>query len=76
MRYTAIAFEKLLDSSIKQKQDELHQWVQKKNDVLTKWNLIKTEEPISNIEKFTVIQGGDHINSIILRMIHEAQKNS
>jgi sugar-specific transcriptional regulator TrmB len=74
MRFTGIPLEKLIDSFIKKKQDNLHTWEKKRNDLLDKWRHIQTKEVSGTIEKFIIARGKEHINSIILRMIDDTEK--
>jgi sugar-specific transcriptional regulator TrmB len=72
-RFTAVPFEKLIDSFIKSKQEEVALIEEKKEDLLSDWNRISQTELDSSLEKFSVIEGNKKIFHKISQMVKESK---
>jgi sugar-specific transcriptional regulator TrmB len=72
-RFTAVPFEKVLDSSIKAKQDEAAQIEKTKEEILAYWKNISRIKIEPSLEKFVVIEGNIKINQKISQMITETK---
>jgi sugar-specific transcriptional regulator TrmB len=73
VRFTAVSFEKVLDSSIKAKQDEAAQIEKTKEEILAYWKNISRTKIEPSLEKFVVIEGNNKINQKISQMITETK---
>ncbi len=72
-RYTAVEFEKIIDSFIKSKREEVDQIEESKDDLLSDWKKISQTELESSLERFSVIEGEKKIFQKISQMIKETQ---
>ena len=70
-RYIAVQFEKLIDSFIKSKQEEVTRIEETKKDLLSDWKKISKSELESPLEKFAVIEGNRKIHHKISQMVKE-----
>jgi len=70
-RFIAVPLEKVIDSFIKSKREEVTQIEETKKDILSDWNKISQTELDSSIEKFGVIEGKKKIFHKITQMIKE-----
>jgi len=73
-RYTAVPFEKVIDSFIKLRRQEATQIEEAKNRLLSDWNRISQTELDSSLEKFGVIEGTQKIYKKISQMLKETEK--
>jgi len=73
VRFTAVPFEKVLDSSIKAKQDEAAQIEKTKEEILNHWKKISRVAIEPSLEKFVVIEGNNKINQKISETIKETR---
>lgn len=73
-RFSAVPFEKLLDSFVKAKREEADLIERTKEDLLIYWRHIDREKLEAPTEKFTVIEGSHRIYSKALTMIKETKK--
>jgi sugar-specific transcriptional regulator TrmB len=71
-RFSAIPFEKVLDTFIKAKIEETKKLQQSKAEILSNWQSLKLEDKTS--AKFTVIEGRAFIFSKIQQMIQETSR--
>lgn len=72
-RFTAVPFEKLIDSFIESKREEVALIEEKKKDLLSDWNRISQPELDSSVEKFSVIEGNKKIFHKISQMVKETR---
>ncbi len=72
-RFTAVPFEKVIDSFIKSKQEEVALIEEKKKDLLSDWNKISQSELDLSLEKFAVIEENKKIFQKISQMIKETK---
>jgi len=72
-RYTAIPFEKVIDSYTKSKREEAERIEEAKETLLSDWNRISQEEIDSTLEKFGVIEGPKKVYNKISQLIEETQ---
>ncbi|TRO45979.1 hypothetical protein E2P65_06535 [Candidatus Bathyarchaeota archaeon] len=70
-RFTAVPFEKALDSFIKSKREEVAQIEEAKKDLISVWKKISQVEIESSLEKFAVIEGSKKIHLKISQMVKE-----
>lgn len=70
-RFTAVPFEKVIDSFIKSKREEVTLIEETKKDLLSDWENISQTELDSSLEKFSVIEGKKMIFNKISQMIKE-----
>lgn len=70
-RYIAVPFEKLIDSFIKSKREEVEHIEKTKKDLLSDWEKISQIELDYSLEKFSVIEGYKKIFNKVLGMIKE-----
>ncbi len=70
-RYTAIPFEKVIDSFIKSKREEVALIEESKNDLLSDWKKISQTELEPSLERFSVIEGKKKIAYKLSQMIKE-----
>jgi sugar-specific transcriptional regulator TrmB len=73
VRFTAVSFEKVLDSSIKAKQNEAAQIEKTKKEILDHWKNTNRVELEPLLEKFVVIEGNNKINQKISETIKETK---
>ena len=73
-RYTAVAFEKIIDSFIKSKKEEVDRIEKTKDDLISDWGKIRQIELDSSLERFSVIEGEKKIFNKISQMIKETKK--
>jgi sugar-specific transcriptional regulator TrmB len=73
-RFTAVPFENLIDSFIKNKKQEVEQIERTKNDLLSDWNNISQNELDYSLEKFSVIEGTKKIFNRIVGMASQAKR--
>ncbi len=73
-RFSAVPFEKLLDSFAKAKREEADLIEGKKEELLTIWGHLDKTKLEAPTEKFTVIEGGHRIYSKMLTMIEQTRK--
>ena len=71
-RFAAIPLEKVIDSFIRSKKEEVTQIEETKKDLLYDWNAISQTELEASIEKFSVIKGEKKIFQKISQMIKDA----
>ncbi len=70
-RYIAVPFEKLINSFIKSKREEVEHIEKTKKDLLSDWEKISQIELDYSLEKFSVIEGYKKIFNKVLGMIKE-----
>jgi len=70
-RYTAVPLDKVIDSFIKSKQEEVAQIEEAKKELLSDWEKISQREFKSSLEKFTIIEGKKKVQHKISNMIKE-----
>ncbi len=70
-RYIAVPFEKLIDTFIKSKREEVEHIEKTKKDLLSDWEKISQIELDYSLEKFSVIEGYKKIFNEVLGMIKE-----
>lgn len=68
-RFTAVSFEKIIDSFIKSKREEVKKIEESKRDLISDWNKISHSELDSALEKFAVIEGNKKIFDKISQMV-------
>ena len=73
-RFTSVPFEKVIDSFIKAKREEVDQIEESKDDLLSDWKKISSTELESSLERFSVIEGEKKIFQKISQMIKETKK--
>jgi sugar-specific transcriptional regulator TrmB len=73
-RFTAVPFEKVLDSNIKARQEETAQIESQKNELLSYLRSMSQSEPEPTLEKFVVIEGNHRIFTKISQMIRETKR--
>lgn len=71
-RFTAVSFEKIIDSFIKSKREEVKNVEESKRDLISDWNKISRSELDSALEKFAVIEGNKKIFYKISQMVKVA----
>jgi sugar-specific transcriptional regulator TrmB len=74
-RFTAVSLEKVIDSFIKSRREEVALIEKTKKDLLSDWERISKTEVILPLEKFTVIEGDKRIYRKIAEMVKEAQNS-
>ncbi len=74
MRLTAIPFEQVIDSLITERKKTTASLEEKKNEILTKWNLISAEKLPVTSERFVVLSGRGNVYLKILHLVRETQK--
>ena len=72
VRFTPVAFENVVESAIKAKQEEAAKIQNTKQELLDYWKTLNKEEKAISIEKFMVIEGTKRINDKISQMIKNA----
>ena len=73
-RFSAVPFEKVLDSFVKAKREEADLIERTKEDLLLYWRHVDRAKLEAPTEKFTVIEGSHRIYSKVLTMIEETRK--
>ena len=73
-RFSAVPFEKVLDSFVKAKREEADLIERTKEDLLLYWRHVDGAKLEAPTEKFTVIEGSHRIYSKVLTMIEETRK--
>jgi sugar-specific transcriptional regulator TrmB len=73
-RFTAVPFEKLIDSFIKTKKQEVEQIEKTKSDLLSDWDSISQTELDYSLEKFSVIEGTKKIFNKTVDMAKHAKR--
>ncbi len=71
-RFSAVPFEKIIDSYIKSKREEVSLIEEAKNDLISDWNELRRIEPDSKLERFSVIEGKKKVFKKITQMISES----
>jgi sugar-specific transcriptional regulator TrmB len=74
-KFSAVPFEKVLDSIAKAKFEEAKIIEAKKRNLLSDWESIAVPEVEENTSKFTVIKGRNHVYSKIQQMIEETRNH-
>jgi sugar-specific transcriptional regulator TrmB len=72
-RFTAVPFEKLVDSYIKTKRDEANIVESTKNDLIADWKRVAKQLPLSPLERFVVIEGWKKIYPRFFEMVKGSQ---
>lgn len=73
-RFLAVPLEKVINSFIRSKREEVDQIEQTKEDLLSDWKKIKQIQLESSVERFSVIEGEKKIFNKISQMIKETKK--
>lgn len=73
-RFSAVPFEKVLDSFVKAKREEADLIERTKGDLLLYWRHVDGAKIEATTEKFTVIEGSHRIYSKVLTMIEDTRK--
>lgn len=73
MRFTPVAFEKVLELTIKEKKQQAEHIEETKEQLLTYWRNLNKKELDNSLEKFVVIEGRHKVYSKIAQMITEAK---
>lgn len=71
-RFSAVPFEKIIDSYVTSKKEEVALIEERKSDLLSDWNKIRRTVPDYNLERFSVIEGKKQIFKKISQMISES----
>jgi sugar-specific transcriptional regulator TrmB len=74
VRYTAIAFENIVESAIKAKQEEAVKIQNTKQELLNYWKNLSKHHLELPIEKFAVIEGRPKVYARITQMLKDAKK--
>ncbi|UCC58255.1 MAG: hypothetical protein JSW14_07915 [Candidatus Bathyarchaeum sp.] len=74
-RFTAVALEKVIDSFLKSRREEVAQVEKTKKDLLSDWERISKTQVKLPLEKFTVIEGNKKIYRKIAEMIEKTQNS-
>jgi sugar-specific transcriptional regulator TrmB len=74
-KFSAVPFEKVLDSIAKAKFEEAKIIEANKGNLLSDWESIAIQEVEENTSKFTVIKGRNHVYSKIQQMIEETRNH-
>jgi sugar-specific transcriptional regulator TrmB len=72
MRFTPVAFEKVLELTIKEKKQQAERIEETKEQLLNYWKSLNKKDLDSSLEKFVVIEGRHKVYSKIAQMITEA----
>lgn len=75
MRFTPVAFEKVLELSINEKKQQAERIEETKEQLLTYWKNLNRKTLDTSIEKFVVIEGRHKVYSKISQLITEAKTN-
>jgi sugar-specific transcriptional regulator TrmB len=73
-KFSAVQFEKVLDSFLKARMEQTRRIQQNKDKILSDWHSISIPESDSLTPKFTVIEGRSHIYSKIQLMIQDTKE--
>jgi sugar-specific transcriptional regulator TrmB len=73
-RFTAVQFEKVLDSYVKSRRDELSSIEQTKQTLIDEWNKISRSQSETTAEKIMVITGDNKICQKICQMARETER--
>ncbi len=73
-RFTIVPFEALLDAFINAKRNEVANFTEQKESLLSSWRAISVPESEYTVAKFSVITSKKKIHSKMLSMIDEAKK--
>lgn len=73
IRYTPVAFERILESAIKAKKDEAAKIQNTKQELVDYWKNLDKNKIELPLEKFSVIEGRQRIYSKILQMLQETK---
>lgn len=73
MRFTPIAFEKVLEITIKEKKQQAERIEESKEQLLAYWKNLNKKELDNSLEKFVIIEGRHKVYSKIAQMITEAK---
>jgi sugar-specific transcriptional regulator TrmB len=73
-RFSAVQFEKVLDSFLKAKMEQARRIQQNKDELLSDWQSIAIAESASSPAKFTVIEGRPYVYSKIQQMIQDTRE--
>jgi len=73
-RFSAVQFEKVLDSFLKAKMEQVRSIQQNRDEILSDWQSIAINEEDSSPAKFTVIEGRLHLYSKIQQMIQDTRE--
>ena len=74
-RFTAVEFEKVLDSFLKARMEQAQRIQENKDEILSDWKAIAVFEDESSPAKFAVIEGRSHVYSRIQQMIQGTKEN-
>jgi sugar-specific transcriptional regulator TrmB len=74
-RFSAVPFEKMLDSFLKAKMEQARRIQQNKDELLSDWQSIAIAESESSPAKFTVIEGRSYVYSKIQQMIKDTESH-
>jgi sugar-specific transcriptional regulator TrmB len=74
-RFSAVAFEKVLDLFVKAKMEEAQRIEGNKNEILSDWQSIAISEAGDESPKFTVLEGRNYIYPRLRQMIEEAKSS-
>lgn len=72
-RFLTIPFDRVLDSFIRGKRNEVALVENAKEDLLSDWERISKAMPALSVEKFVVIEGEDKIHAKILQIVKETK---
>jgi HTH-type transcriptional regulator, sugar sensing transcriptional regulator len=73
-RFTAMPFEKVVDSYIKNKRDEANIVEKTRNNLLDDWKKITKTQPVSPLERFIVVEGWRKVYPRIFEMVKETKR--
>ncbi len=73
-RFAPVAFEKVLESTIKAKKDEAARIEDTKEQLLDYWKNLNRKSPDLSLEKFVVIEGRQRVYSKIGQMVRETRE--
>jgi sugar-specific transcriptional regulator TrmB len=74
-RFTVVKFEKVVDSFLKAKMEQVRLIRQNKDEILSDWKSIAITEEGSSSNKFTVIEGRFNVYSKIQQMIQDTRES-
>jgi len=72
-RFTAVSFEKIIDSFIQSKKEEVALIEEAKNDLLSEWKKISRTEPESPLDRFSIIEGYNKVFQRCIQLIEGAR---
>ncbi len=75
-RFTIVPFDKVLDSFIKTRRDEVSLIESTRNNLLKDWEKISKNAQESPVEKFVIIEGEDKIHSKIFQQVRVTKKHA